>query len=200
MKRIRLNQKSILFNATAMAEQLTAQSPSSSLTDLDKAYLAHVLGLHAILVKLRSPGTWMASKLGIFGDQPEDLVRLLGASPDFADELRKLEVNVPLERGQKKTPREETLVDFARQVYETCFGGIQINAFRNTKPLRQNIYAYALLRHGTRAFQHYSRRLRLLIPAYLEEAAQSFDQVAQKAWEEEEALRESARAEKSIFS
>ena len=173
MKRIRLNQPTILFNAAALAEQLTTQMPSQDLADLDKAYFSHMLGLHAVLAALREPSRWLAARAEQLGREPEDLVRLLGCrvgeNIGVFDAVMYPEYTV--------STRLQTLT---RQIYEICHGGIRLYDGQTSRPMQQRIYAYVLMRHNSRGFQHYARRLKLVIPANLCAAIDELDILLRK--------------------
>lgn len=173
MKRIRLNQPTVLFNAAALAEQLTTQMPSQDLADLDKAYFAHMLGLHAILSALREPGRWLAAHAGKIGREPEDLVRLLGCRA--GENIGVFDsVMHPEEIVSAK------LQTLNQQIYEICHGGIRLYDGQTSRPMQQRIYAYVLMRHNSRGFQHYARRLKLVIPANLCAAIDELDSLLRK--------------------
>jgi len=157
MKRIRLNHEDIISNCAALVEQLTTQMPSSELTDTDKAFFAHVLGLQALLVKL-----------GYLNAEVKTLIRLLSYKIGLDDAERTLELTLP-PMGAVLDKTNQKLCEILQQVNQVRFGGVNILHHKATPQAQQKVYAYVLFRHNHRGFQHYSRRLELLVPAGLEE-------------------------------
>jgi len=150
MKRIRLNSDRILLNATALAAQLTTQMPSSFLSDVDRAYFAHVLGIHALCVKLFNFGSATTELIELLSPRLQDNTRQLG------NLIRKLNA-----LGQE----DRKMMELKEEVQSVVGGNLYSCSFTDNATSQHNIYAYVLMRHRNRGFQHYQRRLKLVIPA-----------------------------------
>jgi len=167
-----------------MAMQLTNQMPSQCLSDIDKAYLAHAIGIHALYHRLLGVGT-----------KPTDLITMLSSlktqSTDrqIEDLLRAIEEIQYRDAVSNKSWRgysdlkpyvgDKELISFRQKVMEVLFGGVREPSYRGkgNSNAQQNIYAYVLLRYNDRGFQHYARRLNLVIPSKLENTIMKCKQI-----------------------
>jgi len=159
MKQTRLNKDNLLLNAAAFSIQLTETMPSSELTDAGKTYLAHMLALHAIGVEF-----------GTIDNEAKDLIGIL-STPKVIDDMSAILRDLERISQQWTTPVKRLYLEV--QALFTW-------AWKN-KELATQVYAYTLLRIGGRGFQHYSRRLKLLIPPKDVETIKTFKKLMGKA-------------------
>lgn len=156
MKRIRLNQDNILLNAAALVDQITTQAPSAELLDTHKAIFAHTLGAQAILVSY-----------GYFKGTPQELIRIIQSNAGLSDTYRTLE-GISEKISEGLTTEERNANELLGQLRD-----IQIPSFKH-QDVYFNLYSYILFRHSSRAFQHFNRRIKLVIPAKFQEAIGSW--------------------------
>jgi hypothetical protein len=179
--------QSILFNSVQMAEGLIDQMPSAELLESDKAFFAHTLGIHAVLSRLRRPGTWLEERLGIVGDQPKDLLWLFGDG-------RLNEVQYLLNDIWSSNNKE--IWPFVSQVHELYSGGFRFDRAEIIRALKLKLYSYILFRIHHKGFQQYPKQLQAIIPKDLEPSIEAFEQALQDAATRDEFLRQIKSSER----
>jgi len=180
-KRQKASNPSILTNAVDLVEYLTAKQPSGELTDSDKAFFAHVVALHSILVQVTAPRTWWGSYEGTVGSQAQDLVKLLGSR--LGDAVRHLE-------HITCTSTNKIVQPFISQSRELYAGGIRMDRTNEIHLQKSKIYAYVLLNYRKPGFRQYQQQLKKLIPAELNHAIKEFNLILQDEADREEFLRQ----------
>lgn len=186
MPAARQKTQTILLNAARLAETLLRQMPSDELSEQDKAFFAHMLGIHAVLYRLQRPTTWLAARMGVLGDQPKDLLWLLGVG--CWDDLRYV-----LDNGTSDSKEFRTL---ASQVCELYAGGIRFDRPEIIRPFRLKLYSYVLFRIPAKGFQQYARHLHAIIPQYLNPDIAALEQALQDTATRDAFLRQIKSSER----
>ena len=179
-KRTRLNHATVVGNCISFVRQITTQMPGD-LGDVDKTYLAHFIGLHALAhysMYDRHPGVsglashlLSPSSLSVFASWLPSLMwsfipddgRHLGGMPMEAERMKKV-----YKKAGADLPAD--LKRFDQQIMPLIDGLNMIDPswHYNNSDNRRKVYSYVLMHEGLRGFQHYERRIKLLIPANLE--------------------------------